>query len=213
MMHIVPFLQSHPYSSLLVMILVEELGVFLPFPGDTALLLFGVWSRQGKVDFLTTLAIVCLATLIGASILYYLSRWLGRMLLAKYSHQLRYMHITQGNIDLIERWMAKYGWATLIVARLTPGLRIVSTVSAGVLNVPFRTFLPATMVGTVLWTALYYFLGSFLGRRYADKINYLLSNRFFLIELMVVSLALWFIIAKYGIPLVRKRLAKRATTK
>lgn len=195
------------------MILIEELGVFLPFPGDAALLLFGVWSRQGRVDFLTTLIMVCVATLVGASILYGVSRWVGRLLIEKYSHILRYFHITQENIDLIERWMARYGWAALIIARVTPGLRIVGTVGAGVLNVPYRIFLPATMAGTVLWTAIYYSLGSILGRRYADNIDTLLSNRNFLPEAMIVALVVWFVMAKFGVPLIRKRITRRQAAK
>jgi membrane protein DedA with SNARE-associated domain len=205
MSHIIPFFQLHPYSSLFVMILVEELGVFLPFPGDAALLLFGVWSRQGRVDFVTTLVMVCVATLVGATILYAASRWVGRLLLEKYTRILRFFHITQDNIDLIERWMAKYGWAALIIARVVPGLRIVGTVAAGVLGVPYRVFLPATMVGTVLWTVIYYSLGSILGRRYAGNIDLLLSNRNFLPEAMLVALLIWFLMAKFGIPAVKKR--------
>jgi membrane protein DedA with SNARE-associated domain len=213
MSHIIPFFQLHPYSSLFVMILIEELGVFLPFPGDTAILLFGVWSRQGRVDFITTLIMVCVATFIGASILYIVSRWLGKILMERYSHVLRYFHITQDNIDLIERWMAKYGWTALIIARVTPGLRIVGTVAAGVLGVPYRVFLPATMVGTVLWAATYYYLGSFLGKRYAEKIDTLISGHNFVLEVMIVGLVSWFLIAKFGVPLIRKQMKKRQTIK
>lgn len=213
MSHIIPFFQFHPYAALFIMILVEEIGVFLPFPGDAALLLFGVWSRQGRVDFISTLLIVCAATLIGSTALYYVSRWLGRLLLERYSHLLRYIHITQSNIDLIERWMAKYGWATLVLARLTPGLRIVGTVAAGVLGVPLRVFLPATMAGTVLWTALYYFLGSLLGRRYAEQIDAMLSNRLLVFEIMAAGVVIWILTAKYGLPIIRRRLTDRPAAK
>jgi membrane protein DedA with SNARE-associated domain len=208
MSQIIPFFQFHPYVTLFTMIVVEEAGVFLPFPGDAALLLFGVWSRQGRVDFVSTLLVVCAATLIGSSVLYFISRWLGRLLLDKYSHLLRYIHVTQNNIDLVERWMAKYGWATLVVARLTPGLRIVGTVAAGVLGVPFRTFLPATMVGTVLWTTLYYALGSLLGRRYAEQVDAMLANRWLVLEVMVLGIAVWFVMIKFGVPLIRKYAAR-----
>ena len=190
------------------MILVEEIGVFLPLPGDAALLLFGVWSRQGRVDFISTLLVVCIATMIGATILYYVSRWVGKLLLTKYSGLLRYMHITQENIDMIEQWMDKYGTATLIIARLTPGLRIVGTVAAGVLGVPMRVFFPATLIGTVLWTSIYYSIGSLLGRKYAEQIDALLSNRLFIIELMLAGVVIWIIMAKFGLPIIKTRISK-----
>jgi membrane protein DedA with SNARE-associated domain len=202
------FFVAHPYTALFIMITVEEVGVFLPFPGDAALLLFGVWSQDNKVEFIPTLLIVCAATLVGATSLYYISRWLGTLLLERYPHWLRYMHITQDNIDMIERWMAKYGWATLVIARLTPGLRIVGTVAAGMLGVPLRVFLPATMVGTVLWTSIYYFAGSVLGRRYANQVDALLSNRWLVLEVMIVGIVVWLIIAKYGVPAFRRRMSK-----
>ncbi len=204
MSHIIPFFQVHPYLSLFGMIFIEEIGVFLPFPGDAALLLFGVWSREGRVDFVSTLAVVVTATIFGSSILYWLSRWLGKIVLTKYAHILRFFHITQHNVDMIERWMHKYGWLALVFSRVFPGLRIIGTVAAGVLQVPFKVFLPATIVGTILWTTIFYFAGSLLGRQYADKIDQLLSNRTFFLETMVAVVVLWLFMAKVGLPLVRK---------
>lgn len=204
MNQLLPFFQSHPYSSLLVMIFVEELGIFLPFPGDAALVLFGVWSRQGLVNFLPTLLVVCLATALASSILFFVSRWLGKLLLSRYHKWLSYAHITQKNIDMVERWMAKYGGITLVVCRLTPGLRIVGTVAAGVLDVPYRVFISATMIGTVLWVAIYYSLGSLLGRRFADQIESVLNNRSHFVLLILIGAAAWLVLFKLVIPLLKK---------
>lgn len=203
---VLPFFAEYPYSALFGMIFIEELGIWLPIPGDAVVVLFGVWSRQNLVEFIPTLLVICAATALGSSGLFFFSRWLGNMLLSRYPKILRYLHITQRNIDVIEGWMAKYGMIVLIICRLIFGLRIISTVAAGMLDVPYRTFITATMIGTVLWTVGLYSLGALLGREFATQIEHLLtlpSPRLFLIlaAWLVVS---WLVFVKLLAPRLRR---------
>src|SRR5690606_28337271 len=117
------------YSTLFLYVLIEEVGIFLPIPGDALLIYLGILSRQGYADFFLTLIIVCVATWIGTTFLYALSRMVGRPFLEKHEKILRYVHISPQNVANMEHYMMHYGTWIIIVARLTPGLRILGTIA------------------------------------------------------------------------------------
>ena len=61
------FINEHGLLSAFVLILIEEVGVPVPIPGDFLMLLLGVHARQGSVPLWQALAVMELATLIGAT--------------------------------------------------------------------------------------------------------------------------------------------------
>ena len=75
----------------------------------------------------------------------------------------RYMHLTPERLDRAERWLLRHGALAIVAGRLTPGLRIATVITCGVLGVPLRRFLPALAVGSFLYILLYTLLGFFLG--------------------------------------------------
>jgi membrane protein DedA with SNARE-associated domain len=190
-MKLLMLLEAHIYTALFAYILVEEVGVFLPIPGDAMLIYLGILSRQGEADFWSVLGIVCLATWIGTTFLYSLSRIVGRPFLEKHDRVLRFFHISSKNINQMEHYMQHYGSWIIIVSRLTPGLRIIGTIAAGLLNVSYRTFFISTMLGTVLWTAIYFGIGSLLGKHYADQVEQVFSNKLLMAGLFAIGILIW----------------------
>ena len=198
------------YSSLFILILIEEIGIPLPVPGDAFLVIFGVLSRSGQTEFLPTLLIILTASLVGGSVLYYLSFYFGRPLVEKYG---KYIHMSHSQLDHMEHWMGRYGWWTIFVARLIPTLRIGGSLVAGILQVRYRTYISATMAATIIWTAVYFSIGAYLGKHYGPFVNQLLSNHFFFLGLFFFFLISGLIMVKVVIPLSRhgaKKLAKRS---
>lgn len=199
-----PFFQDHPYRDLFIMVLLEEAGVYFPIPGDAILLFFGVSSRDGTVGFLETLIVVCIASAIGASILYFLSGWLGKWVLENYAHFLKYIHITQAGIDRMEKWMQHYGGLALVFARVIPGLRIIGTVAAGVLGVPYHVFLASTLTGTVIWVTVLFWTGSFVGKKYGSQINTALDNHWLLGLAAIIGVVAWVLMLRFVVPKIEK---------
>jgi len=189
-------LQAHIYTTLFIYILIEEIGVFLPIPGDAILVYLGILSRDGKSDFFITLAIVCIATWIGTTFLYTISRLVGRPFLERHQKILKFLHISPHNVSRMEHYMQHYGSWVIIIARLTPGLRIIGTVAAGLLNVSYKTFFVSTMAGTLLWTVIYFTIGSYLGKHYAEEVDKIFSNKLLLLSIFLIGILLWVIIFK-----------------
>jgi membrane protein DedA with SNARE-associated domain len=152
----------------LALVLIEEAGVPIPVPGDFMMLVLGVRARRGLVPLWQALVLLEVATVAGATILYALSRWAGRALVYRYG---RFIRLTPERLARAERWLQRHGFAAVVLGRLLPGLRIVTTVACGVLSVPLRTFLPAMACGALLYVAAYTLLGYYFGPPVVDVLE------------------------------------------
>lgn len=157
------FLVDYGYVAVFLLMLVEEAGVPLPLPNEVALMYVGYLSSQGHLDpNLAGLAATAGAAC-GSGLLYTLALRGGRRLIHRFG---RFIHVTDARIDQAERWVAKYGMISIPVARLTPGLRIATTIVAGVLRVPFRVVLVSVVGVSLVWSYFWVHLGRALGDRW-----------------------------------------------
>jgi membrane protein DedA with SNARE-associated domain len=154
------FLARWHYAGLFAIILVEEAGVPLPVPGDLFIAAMGVLAHAGGAAFAPTAAVVTVATVLGASLLYAISRHAGRPLLVRVARRFGY---TEEREARVEAWLARRGAAAVVIGRLVPGLRIVMTVVAGALRLRHGTFVAGTLVAGVLWASIYFWLGYAVG--------------------------------------------------
>ncbi|HEV2121694.1 MAG TPA: DedA family protein [Chloroflexota bacterium] len=155
------FLDRHGLLAASVALLIEEAGVPLPFaPGDVIMLLLGVRARQGAVALWQVIVALEGVTLVGASLLYWVSRRMGRTLVLRYG---RVLHLTPARLATAERWLEQHGIWAVVVARLVPGFRIAAAVGCGVLGVPFRVFFPGMAIGALLSILFFVLLGYALG--------------------------------------------------
>ncbi len=157
------FLARWQYTGLFAVIFVEEAGVPLPLPGDLFIAAMGFLAHRGLAAFAPTAAVVTTATVLGAAVLYLVSRHAGRPLLVRVARRLGY---TEEREARLEAWLARRGAAAIVLGRLVPGLRIVMTVIAGALRLRQSTFAVGTLVAGIVWATLYFWLGWALGAGY-----------------------------------------------
>src|SRR5436309_2512131 len=112
------FLAEYGLLAAFVLVAVEEAGVPSPVPADLLVLLFGVQSRTGGPPLWQVVAVMELATVLGASALYYLARWAGRDVVYRYGG---YVGLGRERLDRVETRLRQAGVVTVAVARLTPG--------------------------------------------------------------------------------------------
>jgi membrane protein DedA with SNARE-associated domain len=154
------FFDQYGLLAIFVLIAVEEAGVPSPLPADLIVLLASVQAREGRVSLWQLLAVAEVATVVGASGLYYLARWAGRDLVYRYG---RYVHATPARLDRIEARLRGAGIGTVALGRVFPGLRVLTAVACGVFGVPFRVFLPGMAIGGFAYVAFFALLGYTLG--------------------------------------------------
>jgi membrane protein DedA with SNARE-associated domain len=154
------FLQEWGEIAIFVIFLLEESGVPLPLPGDLALVWAGYHVASGQSLFVVVLLVVQLATLIGASTLYWLALHGGRPLIVRYG---RLLHIDGSRLLRVERWVGRHAFLAVFLGRIVPGFRIVTPLVSGVLHVPYRVFLPALAMGTLVNSSFWMGAGFYFG--------------------------------------------------
>ena len=189
-------------QTIFLWLLVEETGFPLPLPGDLAMILAGTRAAQGKMNVFWAFFLVQLASALGASALYWLGARGGRPLLLRYG---RYVNLDRDKIDRAEGWLANRQLQAVVLGRLTPGLRNVSVVAAGVFGVPYRVFLPGFLIGSSIYSLVFFSLGLWFGPQALELIAApRLSLR------MVVTIALFLALSAFLILMYRRAAPVRA---
>ena len=153
-------LTTHPLLVIGVVLFFEELGVPSPMPGDVLMIIAGVGVRQGRYSLATVLLVQQGVTMVGTTGLYVLSRRFGRGLVTRYG---RFLHLGPENLARAEAAIQRSGWRAIFVGRLIPGLRIATPIAAGVLGMPFRTYLPSLAAGAFVYILFYTLIGVLIG--------------------------------------------------
>jgi membrane protein DedA with SNARE-associated domain len=161
-------IDTYDDQAIFLWLLIEETGFPLPLPGDMAMLLAGYRVGQGKMNLFWALFLLELATVLGASVLYWVGARGGRPLLQRYG---RYVRLDRDKLDRAESWIQRRQAVAIIVGRITPGLRNVTVIAAGVFGVPYRTFLPSFALGSFIYIAFFFSLGMWVGPQALETIG------------------------------------------
>jgi len=168
-------------------LLLENAG--LPVPGETILLLasFLAYSEHKLALPWIIVVGVCAATL-GDNIGFAIGSYGGRPLLERYQRTLR---IRPAVIARGEELFARYGAATIFVARFIAGLRIIAGPLAGVLRMPWRKFLIFNFLGAVLWVTVIASVGYLFGKHW-DALVDLVQDANIAVAIVVVVVCVFF---------------------
>ena len=114
-----------------------------------------------------------LGSAIGASITYWVARIGGRPMIDKFTSWFR---IDTSYIEKIEDQCRKWGAGIVMVGRVSPGVRTLISIPAGLVKIPFPKFFLATFVGAYLWCTLLIGAGYILGYEWRLISEYIKSH-------------------------------------
>jgi membrane protein DedA with SNARE-associated domain len=97
----------------------------------------------------------------GATVMYWLSRLLGRPLLMRYG---RYFLVTPEKIERAESWSSHYGTMGVFISRLLPVIRHLIDIPAGIVRLNYLWYSIATLVGSAIWCAVLAWIGVTAGQ-------------------------------------------------
>jgi membrane protein DedA with SNARE-associated domain len=153
-------LEQHALPTAFVLLFLEEAGLPPIVPGDFLMMLVGMRAAEGRVPLIWGTITLELATICGGSVLYWVSRWGGHALVLRFG---RYIGATPARLDRASKLLERHGLLAVVLGRLVPTLCIMTAVVSGILELPFRRFLPALAIGGLLHLVLMVGLGYFLG--------------------------------------------------
>lgn len=146
--------------------------------------------------------VVVVATIgntLGSLIAYAIGAWGGRPFLERYG---KYLLIREHEIEVGDRFFARWGSATVFFSRLLPIVRTFISFPAGVARMDLRKFIVYSTAGAFLWSMLLVYAGVILGENW-EQIRELLRPFDLAIAVGVVALAallLWLRLGRPGWP-------------
>jgi membrane protein DedA with SNARE-associated domain len=116
---------------------------------------------QGQLSALGIVLAGTAGSWVGAAIMYWGSRWLGRPLVLRLGP---YVGLSAAKIEMAERWSSHYGWTGVFFSRLLPVIRHLIGIPVGILRMDFRWYALATLAGSLLWCSVLTWLGLSIGQ-------------------------------------------------
>lgn len=150
------------YPLIIALVMAESGGI--PVPGETALIVGGVFASQGKLKIELVIAAAAAGAIIGDNIGYYIGHRGGRWLLQRPGpfHSQRLQVLETG-----EPFFARHGPKAVFFGRFILGLRTWASWLAGANHMRWRTFFMWNALGGICWATgvglIAYFLGSSAG--------------------------------------------------
>jgi membrane-associated protein len=160
---------------LLLLVIFAENGLVIGFflPGDSLIFLAGLicYSKPEllNTDIQTLLIAMFFAAITGSLAGYYFGRRIGPPLFERKDS----IFFKRKYLELTKKYYDKHGGKTLVIGRFLPLIRTFAPIIAGVIKVPFSTFMLFNLVGGALWISSLSLLGYFLGSRIPGIENYL----------------------------------------
>jgi membrane-associated protein len=154
------FLVQHGLLAAFIYLALEEGGLPIPVPGDFLMLALGARARDGDIVLWQVIAAMEAGTVLGSSLLYMLARRGGRGVVERYGS---FIGLGPAQLDRAEGQLQRHGVIAVVLGRLLPGLRVLTAIACGIFRVPYRVFLPAMSLGSLIYIVGYTMLGYFAG--------------------------------------------------
>jgi membrane protein DedA with SNARE-associated domain len=137
----------------------------LPVPAEAVMPPAAFLAAKGDLSFAGILIAGTFGSYLGATVMYFLSLFLGRPLLIRYG---RFFLLSEDKLDRAEAWLKQYQSGGVFFARLLPIIRHFISIPAGIVRMPFGTFSAVTIAGAAVANSLLAYLGVQAFKRQPD---------------------------------------------
>jgi len=159
-------------------------GFFLP--GDSLLVVSGLFAAAGKLNVAFVLLAFFLGSVLGDSTGYWTGRIMGKTLFNRESSRI----FKPSRVEKARHFFEKYGPKTVILARFVPIVRTFAPLVVGAAEMPYSKFLPFSVLGGLLWINSMVLAGYFLGGVIERALGIKLEDHIEKVVIVVVALSL-----------------------
>ena len=156
-------LSSMGYPGIALIVFFESgvpFGFFLP--GSSALFTAGFLASTGMFDITTLLIVVIVSAILGDSAGFIIGHYFGPALYRMNDSRFFKREYLTRTHDFYE----KNGGKAVVMARFLPIVRTFVPIIAGIVGMPYRTFLAYNVVGAIAWAGIVTWAGNFIGVRF-----------------------------------------------
>lgn len=134
---------------------------FIPFPSEIVMPPAGYLAAMGRMNVYAVIGSGLLGSVLGALFNYYFAVWVGEPFLRRYGS---YFFVSGKSLDKSEAFFRRHGEVSTFVGRLTPVVRQLISVPAGLARMNLGKFLAFTALGAGIWSGILTYIGWLLGR-------------------------------------------------
>lgn len=174
-------------------------GFFLP--GDSLLVVAGLFAAAGKLNVVLVMLAFFLGSVIGDSTGYWTGRVMGKSLFGRENSWVFKPSRVQKAHDFFER----YGPKTVLLARFVPIVRTFAPIVIGSIKMEYPKFLAYSLAGGALWISTMVLAGYFFGGIIENALGIKLQDHIEKVVIVVVALSLLPPVIEY----LRHRFAKK----
>ncbi len=172
-----------------VMLLMAIESACIPLPSEVIMPFSGYLVHLGRFDLLGVAVAGALGCNLGSLIAYYIGSLGGRPLVEKYG---RWLLVTHHDLEMADRFFARYGDWAVFFARLLPVIRTFIAFPAGVSRMNAIRFHFYTFLGSLPWCLALAYAGMKLGQRWMSLHEYF--HRFdAVLGVVILAGAVWFV--------------------
>ena len=170
------------YSGILLTMAIES--ACIPLPSEIIMPFSGYLVTTGQFTMIGVTLAGAMGNVLGSIVAYYAGVWGGRPFVERYG---RYFLVSHHDLDVADRWFAKYGEAAVFFGRMLPVVRTFISLPAGIAQMNFPRFVIFTFIGALPWCYLLAYVGVRMGEEWDNLRGYF--HRFDVVIGIVIALA------------------------
>lgn len=175
------------YPGIVLLMAIES--ACIPLPSEVIMPFSGYLVSVGRFALFPVAVAGALGCNLGSLVAYYVGARGGRPLVEKYG---RYVLVTRHDLQMSDRFFARYGDWAVFMARLLPVIRTFIALPAGIARMNVLRFHIYTFLGSLPWCWALAYAGRELGERRTVLREYF--HRFdTVLGILIVVGAVWFI--------------------
>jgi membrane protein DedA with SNARE-associated domain len=188
---IVATISALGYGGVVLLMAIES--ACIPLPSEIIMPFSGYLVSTGELNLWGVAIAGAVGCVLGSLVAYWVGMYGGRPFIEKYG---RYILLSRHDLDIADRWFAKYGEVIVFVSRLLPAIRTFIAFPAGVARMNLTRFVIYTFAGSLPWCLGLAYVGQKLGEQWdQDPRLKMWFHRFdFVIGIVGVLFVTWWVL-------------------
>jgi membrane protein DedA with SNARE-associated domain len=158
---IVATISSLGYGGIVVLMAIES--ACIPLPSEIIMPFSGYLVSTGRFELVWVATAGALGCNVGSTLAYWVGAHGGRRFIETWG---AYILMSRRDLELADRFFARYGSATVFISRLLPVVRTFIALPAGIARMPQAKFQIYTFLGSWPWCFALAYVGMKLGERW-----------------------------------------------
>lgn len=183
---IVYVISSLGYPGIILLMAVQTVAI--PMPSEVIIPFAGFLASTGRFNLWLIAFCGGLGSTLGGCVAYWIGFAGGRPLVEKYGRKILISH---HDLDLADRFFARYGGWALFFGQLLPVVRSFICFPAGISRLPLKKFVASVFVGSFLWSLGLGYLGFKLGQHWSDLHNQFQKFDGVIVVAIILAAAWW----------------------